>query len=138
VGKRRVHQDGFFAIVETHQADLVRHLSRHGGTARAKAESDFVVAATTAVGAVSSGPEFARRSLTEITESEAHWGPVTRTGFSFFLAQSLAGSLRIAGVARVGDVRRENNLAVTFADKVAVWNEASPQNHRSPLDSNCC
>jgi len=35
----------------------------------------------------------------------------------------------------MGDVRSENNLAVTFADKVARGMERPLQNHQSPLES---
>src|SRR5882757_6262564 len=73
-GKRRVHQDGFFAIVEAHQAELVRHFHTAPGQRAPKPEGDFVVARYDR-----RGPRFLRQNspdalLTEITESESAGG----------------------------------------------------------------
>ena len=73
-GKRRIHQDGFFTIVEADQTDLVRHLHTAPGQRTPKPEGDFVIARYDR-----RGPRFLRQNpphapLTEITESESAGG----------------------------------------------------------------
>src|SRR6266436_519491 len=87
-GKRRIHQDSFFTIVETHQADLVRHLHAAAGQRAPKPEGDFVVARYDG-----RGPRFLRQNspdalLTEITESESAGGGY-QNRFQFVLAHCL-------------------------------------------------
>src|SRR6267378_342470 len=117
-GKRRIHQDGFFTIVEAHQADLVRHLHATAGQRTPESEGDFVVACYDG-----RGPRFLRQNspdalLTEIAESQSAGGG-HQNRFQLVLAHCLPVAFVSPPQPRVGDVRRENNLAVPLADKVA-------------------
>src|SRR6267142_705297 len=117
-GKRRIHQDGFFTIVEAHQAELVRHLHATAGQRAPKSEGDFVVACYDG-----RGPRFLRQNspdalLTEITESGRSGGGY-QNRFQLVLAHCLAVAFVSPPQPGMGDIRRENNLAMTLADKVA-------------------
>src|SRR6267154_2101516 len=87
-GKRRIHQDSFFTIVETYQADLVRHLHATAGQRAPKPKGDFVVARYDR-----RGTRFLRQNspdalLTEIAESEGTGGG-HQNRFQFVLAHCL-------------------------------------------------
>src|SRR6266481_4513244 len=117
-GQRRIHQNSFFTIVKTDQANLVRHFHTAPGQRPPKAEGDFVVACYDGC-----GPRFLRQNspyafLPKIAESESALG-CNQNRLQFVLSHCLPITFVSATKPGVGDVRGENNVAVPLADKVA-------------------
>ena len=67
--KRRVHQNGLLTVVETHQADIVRHFHGVPLQGSPKPVSDFVVASNGSSGSRLSGQDSPDALLTEIDEA---------------------------------------------------------------------
>src|SRR6266478_254395 len=116
-GKRRIHQNGFFTVVEADQTDLVRHLHPASAQRSPKSVGDFVVTGYDSRGLRLPRQDSPYAPLAEIAETQRILGS-DQDGFQFILAHSLPVTFESAVKPRVGDISGENNLAVTLTDKV--------------------
>src|SRR6266478_2330125 len=116
-GKRRIHQDGFFTVVETDQTDLVRHL--HSASAQRSPESkgNLVVAGHDSSGSRPPRQDSPYAPLTEIAKTQ-RISCRDQDRFQFVLAHSLPVAFESAMKPRVRDISGENNLVVTLDDEV--------------------
>src|SRR5258708_32902369 len=73
-GKRRIHQNSLFAIVEADQTDLVRHLHSAPAQRSPKSVSDFVVAGYDCSGSRPPRKDSSGAHLAEIDETQSMSG----------------------------------------------------------------